>query len=244
MKICTICKIEKPFTEFTPRKKGLAPLHAWCRICLHARKREYATLHGRKSRAKIGPPKPPKPKAPRKPLTEEQKISQAAKAKAHREQNKEDYAARKARYRAANRGKLNQAQKLYYEANRESYSASSLERKKRRYREDPLFALEGLCRRRILIAMQKGGYKKSTKTETILGCSYEDLIKHLESKFLPGMTWANRGKEGWHLDHKTPLASASTAEELEALCHFSNLQPLWALDNYSKGAKMPHELTG
>ncbi|MNX99669.1 hypothetical protein D3C86_1321310 [compost metagenome] len=158
------------------------------------------------------------------------------------ERKKEAYDLKKAEYRAANREKLNQKQKLYYEANRSKYSANSLVQKKRRYREDPLFALEGLCRRRILCAMQKGGYKKSTKTENILGCSYEDLVKHLESKFLPGMTWENRGRHGWHIDHETPLASASTAEELEALCHYTNLQPLWAEDNLKKGAKMPREL--
>ena len=241
MKTCTLCKTEKPLTEFTPRKKGLAPLHAWCRICLHDQKRRYQNEH-RPSRAKMGPPKPPEPKAPRKPLTAEQKLDVAAKAKARRERNKEAYLARKANYRAANREKLNRDQKAYYEANRAKYSAGSLERKKRRYREDPLFAIEGLCRRRILCAMQKGGYKKSTKTESILGCAYETLVKHLESKFLPGMTWENRGRDGWHIDHKTPLASASTAEELEALCHYTNLQPLWAKDNYSKGAKMPDEL--
>lgn len=90
--------------------------------------------------------------------------------------------------------------------------------------------------------MRKHGFGKTSPTAAMVGCSYEDLVKHLESKFLPGMTWENRGRGGWHIDHKIPLASASTAEELEALCHYTNLQPLWALDNYVKGAKMPDEL--
>lgn len=50
------------------------------------------------------------------------------------------------------------------------------------------------------------------------------------------MTWENRGE--WHIDHIIPLASASTEEELLALCHYTNLQPLWAFDNLSKGAKI------
>lgn len=241
MKICTLCKIEKPLTDFTPRKKGLAPLHAWCRICLHDQKRRYQNEH-RPSRAKMGPPKPPKPKAPRKPLTAEQKLDVAAKAKARREANKEDYLARKATYRAANREKLNKAQKLYYEANRAQYSAKSLEQKKRKYRDDPLFAVASLYRSRVRIAIRKQGFDKTSKTALMLGCSYEDLMVHLESKFLPGMTWENRGLDGWHIDHKIPLASACTSEELEALCHYTNLQPLWAADNYVKGAKMPDEL--
>lgn len=169
-------------------------------------------------------------------------MDQAAKAKARRESNKEAYLARKARYRAANREKLNRDQKAYYENNKDRYNANSLAYIKKRYREDPIFAMACLCRSRVRIAMRKQGFGKTSPTAAMVGCSYEDLVKHLESKFLPGMTWENRGRGGWHIDHKIPLASASTAEELEALCHYTNLQPLWALDNYVKGAKMPDEL--
>ena len=49
------------------------------------------------------------------------------------------------------------------------------------------------------------------------------------------MSWENHGE--WHIDHKKPLASAKTEEELKKLCHYTNLQPLWALDNIRKGAK-------
>ncbi|MNP21719.1 hypothetical protein D3C76_1143500 [compost metagenome] len=90
--------------------------------------------------------------------------------------------------------------------------------------------------------MQKGGYKKSTKTEALLGCSFEEFKAFLEAKFLPGMTWENRGIDGWHIDHVIPLSSARDRDEMERLCHFTNMQPLWAADNHSKGAKMPHEL--
>ncbi|MNJ57854.1 hypothetical protein D3C77_534630 [compost metagenome] len=92
-----------------------------------------------------------------------------------------------------------------------------------------------------MFALTKRGYAKSSKTETVLGCSYEDLVKYLESKFLPGMTWENRGMFGWHIDHVVPLSSASSAEEIEKLNHYTNLQPMWAEDNWSKGAKMPGE---
>lgn len=70
----------------------------------------------------------------------------------------------------------------------------------------------------------------------MLGCDYGTLAAHLESKFTEGMDWSNRGK--WHIDHVMPLASAKTEDELTALCHYTNLQPLWAYDNLSKGAKV------
>lgn len=70
----------------------------------------------------------------------------------------------------------------------------------------------------------------------MLGCSWEQLRDYIENQFVDGMTWENRNL--WHIDHIVPLSSAKTIEELEKLCHYTNLQPLWALDNMSKGAKL------
>ena len=55
-------------------------------------------------------------------------------------------------------------------------------------------------------------------------------------KFTTGMSWENRNE--WHIDHKIPLSSAKTEEEIYELCHYTNLQPLWAFDNLSKGNKI------
>jgi hypothetical protein len=73
-----------------------------------------------------------------------------------------------------------------------------------------------------------------------LGCSVEELKILLELKFAPGMTWDNWGigKDKWNIDHIRPLASASDQQELEKLCHYTNLQPLWFIDNIVKGDKI------
>ena len=63
-------------------------------------------------------------------------------------------------------------------------------------------------------------------------------MTHLESKFTDGMSWDNHTTHGWHIDHIIPLSSAKTLEEVEKLCHFSNLQPLWAIDNLLKGGRV------
>jgi hypothetical protein len=50
------------------------------------------------------------------------------------------------------------------------------------------------------------------------------------------MTWEAFIAGEIHVDHIKPLASAKKEEELISLCHYTNLQPLWCLDNLSKGA--------
>ena len=73
-----------------------------------------------------------------------------------------------------------------------------------------------------------------------LGCTIPELKQYLESKFQEGMTWDNWGVHGWHIDHIIPLASfdLSDRERFLKACHYTNLQPLWAKDNLSKGDRV------
>ena len=70
-----------------------------------------------------------------------------------------------------------------------------------------------------------------------MGCTEVELKTYLESKFQPGMSWDNYGRTGWHIDHIRPLSSfdLSNADEQARACHYTNLQPLWAKENLSKG---------
>ena len=74
----------------------------------------------------------------------------------------------------------------------------------------------------------------------LLGASIETVRRHIESQFLPGMGWHNHGIHGWHIDHKRPLASFDLTDpnQLREAAHYTNLSPLWAYDNWSKGAKV------
>lgn len=89
----------------------------------------------------------------------------------------------------------------------------------------------------------KRGAKSRDSTFQLLGYSIEDLQRHLESLFLDGMTWDNYGAE-WHVDHVLPLASFSfetpQCEGFRRAWSLQNLQPLWAKDNLSKGARLDH----
>jgi len=72
----------------------------------------------------------------------------------------------------------------------------------------------------------------------LLGCTVPELKDYLEKTFRPGMDWNNWTHKGWHIDHKLAFKNfdLSIAEHLANACHFSNLQPLWAVENTSKKA--------
>jgi hypothetical protein len=108
---------------------------------------------------------------------------------------------------------------------------------KRRWENDDLFAMKVRIRNLVRNTFRKSGHTKPNKrTIQIIGCDYEKLKSHLESKFKDGMSWDNRGE--WHIDHIVPLSSAKTKEELIKLSHYENLQPLWWNENLSKGNKI------
>jgi len=81
---------------------------------------------------------------------------------------------------------------------------------------------------------QRVAIKKNSTTEDLLGCSFKEAVKHIESLFIEGMSWDNMGE--WHIDHIRPCSSFKT-DELHLMNHYTNLQPLWASDNIRKGNK-------
>jgi len=99
------------------------------------------------------------------------------------------------------------------------------------------FKLRGVLRARVRAAVTRGGGEKSRRTMKLVGCSVPKLRQHLEAQFTEGMTWDNHGE--WHIDHIKPCASfdLTDAEQQRECFNYTNLQPLWARDNLSKGAK-------
>jgi hypothetical protein len=53
------------------------------------------------------------------------------------------------------------------------------------------------------------------------------------------MSRDNYGYRGWHVDHIVPCSAfdLTNIEEQKKCFHYTNLQPLWAKDNLSKGNK-------
>lgn len=119
-------------------------------------------------------------------------------------------------------------QKEYQKKNKDKRNIYLIERRN----SDPMFRLITNIRNLIYNSFYYNGYLKKSRTQDILGCTFEDFKKHLESKFEDWMTWENKGlyngefKYGWDIDHIIPLSSAKTEEEIVFLSHYTNLQPL------------------
>ena len=104
---------------------------------------------------------------------------------------------------------------------------------------DPLYKLRVYIGSAICNLLTARGYKKSTKTASILGCTFDEFYLHIENLFMYGMSWENRNE--WHIDHIVPVSFANTEMEIIKLNHYSNLRPLWKKDNLYKAAKLTEE---
>lgn len=89
---------------------------------------------------------------------------------------------------------------------------------------------------RIRFALKRGHFTKKQESSAVLGCNIRDYKKYLEDKFLAGMSWANYGFTGWHIDHINPLCTFNliNPEEQKKAFHYTNTQPLWRADNLKK----------
>lgn len=120
-------------------------------------------------------------------------------------------------------------QNLYYK----QWAIENPDYRKNRRKSDPQFAMAERLRSRVT---QFFKYNKNKKTQELLGCSFNMFISHLEGQFLSGMCWENRHL--WEIDHIIPLSSAKDIVEMEKLCHYTNLRPLWVKDNRVKSNKI------
>ena len=132
--------------------------------------------------------------------------------------------------------------KKYYKKHKKRLIAVNVEKRRNDRINNPHIKMRDSIACLIRIILRKRGLVKTVKTHTYLGCDNLTFINHIKKKFKKGMNWKNYGQ--WHLDHIKPCASFDLAKpsEQKKCFHYTNLQPLWAKDNLSKGAKiMPTE---
>lgn len=258
-KKCNKCNLDKPVTEYykdKSKKDGLTT------FCIECKSQSNKISHQKNIEKRL---------VKAKEYREKNKDKIKERDKKYYQNNKQNYSEKAKLYRELNSDKIKENAKIYYQENKDKImeryfdnretelirmknwkkeNREKLAEYQRKYynerrKNNPLFKLQLNIRSLIRLSIKNKGLKKKSKTQQILGCSFEDFKNHLESKFEPWMNWDNYGlyngepNYGWDIDHIIPSSSALNEEELLKLNHFSNLQPLCSyinrdvkIDNY------------
>ena len=225
-KVCSKCSLEKNICEFYKRKDNKDGYRADCKFCFNERVLEYKKNNEEKIRQL------------RKDYFQKNKQSLLEKKQIWRKNNPEKYKKQVKDYWDKVKVFQTEKKKIWINNNRKKYNDYWNNRKE----EEPEFKLLTNMRSRLSKYLKKLNISKTNKTFDIVGCTPQELKEHLEKQFSNGMTWENRVE--WHIDHIIPLSSAKTEEELYKLCHYTNLQPLWAIENMKKGNKIVEPFNG
>lgn len=182
-------------------------------------------------------------------MTEEQRIKHNERQKKSYQRNKDKRKKAFAEYYIKNKEKLieykvKNAERVSQVDKEYNQRPEVIEKRKSRIRkrrlEDNMFRIREGVRHNVALSFSRAlneKVSKSKNTESILGCTIEEFISYIETKFTEGMSLDNYGHKGWHLDHIIPISSATSEKEIYELCKYSNYQPLWWKDNLIKSNK-------
>lgn len=211
--ICARCRFNRPLSGFYVRPDGT--LRKPCSACISLKNAEYRSTH-------------------KEQIHEQKRLA-----------NKKNPHANRARVRAwqkANRERVNESirrrrstpesiakRQEYYIKNKARVLRLNCRRHLARQKSDSNYLFLVRARTRICRALR--GNHKHAGTVALLGASIQATRAHIESQFKPGMTWDNWGE--WHVDHKKPCNTfdLSDPEQQRACFSYTNLRPLWKLDN-------------
>jgi hypothetical protein len=241
-KKCSCCKTEKQLTDFHKNKTQKDGYKNQCKICVKIYKNtnrinEYNKNYFIENKETL--------LTKNKEYYNKNKKEILQNNKRWREENlnKEKEQKRLKLYKLKNSEKISEYQKMWRENNKKHILIYTkkyrIENKNKinddfikRYHNNQLFKLSVNIRNTIRNSLKNKNYNKNSKTQEILGCSFNELKQHIESKFESWMSWNNHGlyngsfNYGWDIDHIKPLATATSEEDIIKLNHYTNLQPL------------------
>ena len=208
-----------------PCKRGHVSAKAVSGVCLQCRKaKEKQYEQNRQALLKLDPEK-----------KEKRRLKHNEASRAWNAANPEARARNNKAVRAENPEKLAEYAKRSFKKrknNGKHYAYTAMKRQ-----TDLGYRIKNALFLRLWKALKCNGARKVQSTLELLGCSVDELNAHLEDLFEEGMTWDNYGE--WHIDHIRPCASFDlTDPDQQKQCfHYTNLQPLWAADNFAKSDK-------
>ena len=219
-KVCKKCKINKIINEFYKHTSNKDGYRGECKKCCIKKNTIYNA--GKKEELKQY-------------------------SKQYYQTNKEKNKEHNKKYWQEHKKELTIRNKIYRETHKDEIrekNKNNIERKKKgiahakhRFNTEPFFKLKQNTRNLIRKGFKNKGFRKNTKTEQILGCTFEKFKIYIENQFQPWMNWDNRGlyngqpNYGWDIDHKIPLSTAKASEDIIRLNHYTNFQPLCSYIN-------------
>ncbi len=211
-KICTKCKKEKELSKFSKQQKGKFGVRTLCKECQNKYFKNYYINNEKK-------------------LIKNKKdwyINNKNKVKIYNIKYHKIY------YKQ-NKKEIKNQQKQYRDKNKKQILRYNINYEKNKIKNNISFKVLKNIRRRINLALQ--GKNKSLSTMFLIGCEIDYLMFHIQNQFKDGMSWDNYGL--WHIDHIKPCALFDLSKESEQrkCFNYTNLQPLWAIDNLKKGSK-------
>jgi len=208
-----------------------------CKDCERCYKKQYREENREKLRAvqkKWYKDNREKMKATSKKWHWDNREQEIARMKKWREDNQEQANAHKKKWAKENPEKVKAASKKYRDNNRERRNEYCRERRRR----DPEYKLAMVVRKHASRIVKAAKLKKEKRSSEYLGCTILEFREHIESHFEGDMSWDNYGVHGWHIDHDTPLDwFIKNSDDPFKANHYTNLKPMWATHNLSKGAR-------
>jgi len=238
-KVCCKCNIEKELSNFRKRKDSKDGFRGECKECSYLfwknyRDKNLEILKEKKKKQYIDTKEKTLLRVKKYRETNidiiREKDRERSKEKRKKEPNKYKI------YYEKNKEEILRYKKIWAKKNKEVIKIKKNNYNSLRLKNDLIFRLIHNMRSRLRSFLKTRNITKQNKTFDIVGCSPEFLKEHLETQFVDGMSWSNRNE--WHIDHIIPLSSAKTEEDIYKLCHYTNLQPLWAEDNIKKSNKI------
>lgn len=215
-KRCSKCKQEKDIGCFYKDRHRKDGLHQWCRECCKAYDDIYRKTHERKDRIR-------QREAHRKSRSKYNGVPKLL-GDANFTENKQVY------------------MQVYRVVNREGQNAYQREYRRKKRMADATFGFMLSMRSRVSKAIRKQGGKRFWDYDDLYGCTHEFLFNHIQSMFTGNMSWDNYGLGlgRWSIDHIIPCASFDLSDPAQQkICfHYTNLQPMWSIENSRKGARV------
>lgn len=232
MKNCSKCKSTLSIDNFCKNKSRKDGLDGQCKICKKTYKRNKVQAAEYYQRTKHNKTKSPERK---EEIRQYKKLRYQSNKEFFKKQTRDNY--------NKNKNTINSNRRVENMNPIDVLKKNEIIRNRRN--KNDLTKLVSIVRCRTNAIIKYKGVKKDLKSLEYLGCSIEHFKKHLEKQFSKGMTWYNHGRgEGkWHIDHKIPASIIKNIDDLKQVCHYTNLQPLWGVDNLKKNAKIiPHQI--